>query len=272
MLSARALSIPTFTLVHGVLDEHATGYVPILADKVLCWGETQRRQLIEAGEPPEKVLVTGCPRLTRKLDVTPAQARGRLGLPADRPVVLLGTSPVSTADCLNLAEVFCAGVEKLDGVSALVRLHPSERSKPTGPSPDVIRAFVFSERRCHPGRGPCGSRIVVVSSSGLGSDALVKRRLAIVVETPGGSPGSRPRTRRAGPLSPRCHRRRTGRGGQATFVDAAARRNQGLSAEKYVAEFCAAFGKDAPRRVALAVSERLRGAAGLRMQNQSRKG
>ena len=115
VLSARQLEIPTFTLVHGVLGERAIGYVPVLADKVLCWGEMQRQQFLAEGEDPAKLLVAGCPRLTRDLAMTPSEARTKLGFPTERPVVMLGTTMVSERDRREMAELFCGAMAELDG-------------------------------------------------------------------------------------------------------------------------------------------------------------
>ncbi len=256
VLSARALKIPTFTLVHGVLGEHADGYVPVLADAVLCWGEMQRRQLIQAGEPPEKVLVAGCPRLTRELAVAPVQARGQLGLPADRPAVMLGTSPVSTADCLNLAEAYCAGMEKLDGVSALVRLHPSEKIEtyePVAKRYPGVRFLKNSDATLD--EALAAADIVVVSISGLGSDALVKRRLTVILDVPPSPHGHGIElVERAGcPLATSSESLREII--PRLLADGPERRACERAREEFIGGFCACFGDDSARRIATIVRQ-----------------
>ena len=108
ILAAKSLSIPTFTLVHGVLYEEAVGYVPLLADKAFCWGEMSRRQFIAAGEDPEKLVVAGCPRLERRLTAAPAEAKRKLGLADDRPAVMLGTMPVARRESRRWRRCFAA--------------------------------------------------------------------------------------------------------------------------------------------------------------------
>ena len=71
VLAARSLGIPTFSLQHGVMDDDATGYVPVIADRMFCWGELHRRIMTEAGQDPAKLAIGGCPRLTRELLAEP---------------------------------------------------------------------------------------------------------------------------------------------------------------------------------------------------------
>ena len=67
VLAARSLGIPTFSLQHGVMGDDAAGYVPVLADRMFCWGELHRRIMTEAGQDPAKLAIGGCPRLSREL-------------------------------------------------------------------------------------------------------------------------------------------------------------------------------------------------------------
>ena len=239
------------------VERDGWGFVPVLADRILCWGETQRRQLIEAGEPPEKVLVAGCPRLTRELAVAPAQARGRLGLPADRPAVVLGTSPVSTADCLNLAEAYCAAMEKLNGVSALVRLHPSEKIRTYGPVAKRYPGVRFLKNSdATLDEALAAADIVVVSISGLGSDALVKRRLTVILDVPPSPYGHgrelvehRPAARWRLRPSP-C-----GKSSRACWRTGRIRRGCERAREEFIGGFCACFGDNSARRIATIVRQ-----------------
>ena len=185
VLAARSLGIPTLTLVHGVLNERAVGYTPVLADRVLCWGDLQREQFIEAGERPEQVEVVGCPRLTRELDVTAAQARQRLGLRGDNRVVMLATNPCSQRACLDMTELFCTAMAGLTGASGLVRLHPSERLKDYEPVARRYPAVRFLDNRAATlDEALAAADLVAVPNSGFGSDALVKRRPVVVIDLP----------------------------------------------------------------------------------------
>ena len=52
VMVGRRLGIPTYSLVHGVLNDHAIGFVPVVADKVFCWGEIDRQKFLAAGTDP----------------------------------------------------------------------------------------------------------------------------------------------------------------------------------------------------------------------------
>jgi len=250
VLSARLLGIPTFTMVHGVLNERAIGYVPVLADKVFCWGELQRRQFLAEGEDPEKVLVAGCPRLTRDLGVTQADGRRKLGLPVDKPVVMLGTTMVGENERRNMAELFCVAVGKIQGISSIVRLHPSEQLDTYAPL-----AKRYPQVRFHRNSDSTldeslsAADIVVVPNSGLGSDALVKRRLTIVLDLQTLCLGHGleliekagcPRAANAEELAAAVDR---------LLFNEEERERHFAMANEYVGEFCAAFGRDAARRI-----------------------
>jgi hypothetical protein len=71
VLAARSLGIPAFSLQHGVMGQDAAGYVPVIADRMFCWGELHRRIMIQAGQDPARLAIGGCPRLTRELPAWP---------------------------------------------------------------------------------------------------------------------------------------------------------------------------------------------------------
>jgi GT2 family glycosyltransferase len=248
--AARRLGIPTYTMVHGVLNEHALGYVPVLADKIFCWGEIQHRQLIAESESPGKVVIAGCPRFTRELTTTPAEARAELGLPVDRPVVLFGSTMVSKQERLDMAELFCVAAEKVGDVSAVIRLHPSERLdiyESVAKHHPTVRFSNNSDATLD--EILAAADIVVVPNSGLGSDALIKRRLTIVLDVPNQRLGHGadlieqakcPRATNAAELADAVRQ---------LLFDENERRNHFTLAEHYVAQFCSAFGSDSARRI-----------------------
>jgi hypothetical protein len=250
VLAARSLGIPTFSLQHGVLDEHAVGFVPVIADHMFCWGELHRRILIEAGTDPAKLAIGGCPRLTRDLLAEPRTIRGRLRInPADR-VVMLGTSPIAPSQRRLLAAWFCEAVSQLEGVSGIVRLHPSEDIAFYA---EIARKYpqvtFLDNSRFSLDESFAASDVVVVQSSGLGSDALVKRRLAIVVNLPDVPLGHGkdlieqagcPRVASPGELAGSL---------QSLLFNRTARQRQLAAGERYVEDFCAHFGEDSACRI-----------------------
>jgi hypothetical protein len=250
VLAARTLGIPSFTLQHGVLDEAATAYAPVLADKMFCWGEMDRKKLIAVGVDPAKLLLGGCPRLTRELATTPAEGRGKLGLPPDQPLVLLGTSPVSPAEREALARLFCEAENHLKGVSFLVRLHPSEKLEDyAGVMRDYPAVRFCANRAATLDESLAAADVVVVSSSGVGGDALVKRRPVIVVGLEGTVVGHGVELVECGgcprvftPVELAVAIR------QFVFEPAVRQRHVAL-AEAFVKTFCDAFGAESAARV-----------------------
>jgi hypothetical protein len=256
VLAARSLRIPTFSLQHGVLDRDAAGYVPVIADRMFCWGEMHRRLMIAAGQDPANLAIGGCPRLTRELPADPQQVRKHLNINPSQRVAMLGASPVQPEQRRLLASWFCDAVSQLDGVSGLVRLHPSENLE-----------FYADMARNHPrirfmdnsqftlDESLAATDVVVVHNSGIGSDALVKRRLVAVVDIPdvplghgkdlieqAGCP------RAAGPEELAAALRRL-------LFDEEGRRRHFDTADRFVDDFCAYFGQDSARRIAEAVLE-----------------
>ena len=251
ILAAHALQIPTFTLMHGVTNAGALGFVPVLADRVFCWGDLDRQNLLAAGEDPAKLLIGGCPRLTRDLTVTPSQGRARVGLDDEKPVVMLGTSPIIPRDRLRLAEIFCEAASQLDDVSAAVRLHPSE-----------LLDFYADLMRRHPSvrfvtnaaatldESLAAADLVVVHNSGLGSDALVKRRLVIVVDLPGAQlEHGKDLVEHAGcPLASDASALAAAI--RQVLFDPSERQKRTVLAENYVQAFCSLFGPESTARIA----------------------
>ncbi len=254
ILAARHLGIPTVTLVHGVMNRDALGFAPVLADTVVCWGALDRAILLAAGEHPGRIVIGGCPRLTRELTATPEGGRARLGLRVDRPVAMLATSP----DLLrfDVAEAFCAAVRAVDGLTGAVRLHPSERLATYSAVSARYPEICFSESSASTlDETLAAADIVVVRSSGVGSDALVKRRPVVVVNPEAELRGHDadlvaqagcPHARTAEELASILRR---------MLSDQEFREAGEAAAERFVEQFCGAFGQESARRIAAAVME-----------------
>ena len=249
VLAARLLRIPTVTLVHGVMHEAALGYSPVLADKIVCWGEFDREKLLAAGEPPDKILIGGCPRLSRDLSATAAQGRMKLSLDPQKPVVMFATSPEGKR--LELAESFCAAVEKLDFLSGVVRLHPSEKLASYRAIIEKHPRVIFFESHVATlDESLAAADMIVVHSSGVGSDALVKRRPSVVLDfeaQPSGYSGDLveragcPHARTPDELADILRR---------ILLDEPFRRQLALAAEHFVESFCSVYGGESARLIA----------------------
>ena len=252
VLAARTLGIPSLTMVHGVIERDAFGFSPVLADHILCWGELDRATLVEAGEAPSTVIVAGCPRLRRDLPDASLGVRRRLGVERDGPVALLATSPERFR--FDLAEAFSTAIEQLPGTSGVVRLHPSE---------DLASYHALIAR--HPtvsfvdnatastDEALAACDVVVVRASGFGSDALVKRTPVVVL-----SPEQQPTGHDLDLIElagcPHAHDARELAAvlGRLT-QDPSFRAERAAAAERFVTQFCAAFGDESAEITAAAV-------------------
>jgi hypothetical protein len=254
VLAARSLQIPTTTLVHGVIERGAVGFSLALADTVVCWGKLDREKLLEAGEPAEKIVIGGCPRLSRELGVTKAQGCAKLGVEADKPLVLFATSPGYRH--LEVAELFCVGAEALDSTLAMVRLHPSEKPQTYSTIARRHPGVIFSSAsQATLDESLAAADVVVACNSGVGSDALLKRRPVVVLNpeaTPSGNDhdlvelAGCPHARTSGELATAVQR---------MLNDHSYRAQNFESSELYVSDFCEAFGLDSARRIASVVRE-----------------
>jgi len=256
ILAARHRSIPTATMMHGVIYSSYC-YTPLLSGVALCWGREQVEQMIEQGVEPERLLITGCQRLTRTSRVVGAEIRARLALPLNLPIVMLATGPMAREEWWKLVFAFGEAFHNHTGVSGVVRLHASERL-------DDYRA----EKLQYPGirflenhqwtveEAMAACDVVVIHNSGLGNDALVFGRLVVLLDVLA-SPLSNGRTLAAKAGSPVA---RTAAELRQTvdriYADADYRQELHRRAEEYVQRFCAAFGQVAAHNVAVEVMRR----------------
>ncbi len=252
VLAARKLGIPSLTLVHGVIERDAFGFSPVLADHILCWGELDRAKLLDAGEASSRVTVAGCPRLSRDLPSPSPEGRRRLGVDHDGPVAMLATAPESIR--FELAEAFCRAIEQLPGMSGVVRLHPSEdlASYQTMIARHPTVSFV-ENRRASVDEALAAADIVVVRASGFGSDALVKRKPVVVL-----SPDQKPTGHDLDLIElagcPHAHDSDELAAVLGRMArDPAFRAEREIAAERFVTQFCAAFGNESADITAAAV-------------------
>jgi hypothetical protein len=251
VLSAQVSGLPTFALMHGTFGAQCAGYYPLLAETFFSWGALQRDMLSAAGAEAGSVIVAGCPRLTRELPLPRRAARLQLGLEPDKPVVMLATGPYRTDLRLALAETYCRAIQAVKGCTGVVRLHSSEKlehySEIASRFPEI--RFMLNEDSTVE-EALAATDVVVVHSSGLGSDALVKGRLTVVldaIDLPLGhgqeliDDAGCPRATSAENLTEILSRLLRGEEERDRLRQAA---------EQYVKRFCAYFGEDSAQRIA----------------------
>jgi hypothetical protein len=257
VLAAKSRGIPTMTMIHGVIN-HACGYTPLLADLAFCWGEAHRDQMIDLGTDPERLSIVGCPRLSRTLSVAPQVARAKVGLPPEKPLVLLATNPILPENKKKLARVFCEGLKGRNELSAAVRLHPSEKLDEYAAEAMAFPMVKFLANDTWTiEEALAAADVVVCHDSGVGNDALVKGKPAVVLDVLTAPLGNGkdlvenagcPRARSARELSEVVN---------GIISNPILRRRLKSYAERYVHKFCVAFGDDAASNIANEVLRKL---------------
>jgi hypothetical protein len=258
VLAARAESIPTYTLVHGTPGDRGRGFVPILADLAMCWGQIDRDIFLEAGAPPEQLVLAGCPRLRRECDIDTAISRHAEesgGLRCGN--TLLALSAHGRPQWRHVVSVFDAALQSVGSGGGIVRLHPSDG----GEVFDYIRAHHPRLAVRHAVQDSLDgllaqSDLVVTDGSGVGGDALVKRRLVIVLPGEESLAGHArvlveeagcPLVKSADELVSVMRRVKGDSTYRTELIDAR---------ERFVARFCVAFGEESAHRIAGIVMDR----------------
>lgn len=258
ILAARQHGIPTVAMMHGVIYP-PYGYTPLLSDVVLCWGEQQREQMIALGTEPERLLVTGCQRLSRVNRADRMEVRARLGLPLDNRVIMLASAPMLREEWHKLVFTFGDALEALPGVTGVVRLHASEKLENYRTEIARYPGIRFlGNHQWTVDEAMAACDVVVAHNSGLGNDALVMGRPVVLLDVLA-SPLSNgkaladkagcPIARSASELRLVVNR---------ILEDRIYREVLKNRAEEYVTWFCAAFGRDAAHNVTVELTKRLK--------------
>lgn len=257
--SLRALGVPTHTVVHGAVGRQSMmDFTPLNADRVLVWGEVQRRLFVDAGVAPSRIVVVGCQRLRMAHETElhggeRAALLRRFGLQASGPVVVVGFTVLDANRRLAWA---CAVREMHDALPEAVllcRLHPSEKPASyahllvQGPRLAVIGGDALALEATL-----ALADAVVVDSSTLGFDAVVHRRVVAVFDpypTPKAQ-GVMPEVVAAGAALYARSPAELAQALRSVWGDAAAGAALRVRGDMFVRKYVAAFGDEAAQRVA----------------------
>lgn len=172
---AKQNGIKTITFQHGLICRDVTGYLPICSDYFACWGQEEKKALIEQGAPADKLKVTGNPLLEKALP-------GNLSIkPISDPIkVLIATQGVQSTvgwyHGLIPTERLILALKEL-GVKPnkyvfTIRLHPNENL-----SQQAQQLARSSNIKISAGRMLCEdieeSDVVAVQYSTVGAEALI---------------------------------------------------------------------------------------------------
>lgn len=184
ILAAKGKRIPTITMIHGALEPYpAYGFAPLLADIACCWGERHKTQMMEYGISAERLIITGCQRLSRTLEAESVYSRELLNLPSNKPFILLATNPISPKDKKHIASIYCSAVSEIENITAIVRLHPAEILEEYQELMDRFpKVKFFLNSACAQDESLAAADIVVNQESGFGNDALIKGKFVIIMD------------------------------------------------------------------------------------------
>jgi len=133
VLVARSQGVPSLHLQHGIMAEWML-WRKLHADHIAVWGEADRRRLILAGVPSERITVTGNPhfdRLTQRISPETVRALlASLGLQADRPIILVTTQHDSLEASRRQLSAVIQAATAFPEHQIVVKLHPAERFEP----------------------------------------------------------------------------------------------------------------------------------------------
>jgi hypothetical protein len=187
ILAAVQRGIPTATLVHGTINP-PYGYTPVLADRIFAWGEIQRRQLLSMGTNLDKIRLVGFSRIERPDQQDAAALKQSVGLPADKPVIMLATNPIEPKARNRMITTFCDGFAGRDDLSVIVRTHPAEGLNAWEPYRDrypAVRVFERGEQSVEDALAM--TDVFVCNNTGMSMDALMHRVPVVLMDVPGSS-------------------------------------------------------------------------------------
>jgi hypothetical protein len=166
VLTARKNGIKTITLVHGIIGDDFT---PLLADRIFCFGEIQRVQLMERNVPAERIKITGTSIIPEFKEFKSRRNNN------NRPtiIVCLGVQPLKKIYLDYKLKTVIEAASHLSQVELIIKLHPSQRKEDfihlqgissrvnVLSSSDIDNADLFSK-----------IDLLIINFSGLGVEAM----------------------------------------------------------------------------------------------------
>ena len=180
VLAANSLNIPTYTMMHGAVNSRF-GYLPLIANHLLCWGQRQKRLLENHGALDGQIVVTGAPQLSSKLKGNQEELKQKLGY-SNQQVFVLGTNPSTPNLREALVQMFCVSISANKAFKGIIRLHPSESK---AQYQNLIQAFpeiIFDDGSLlNFDESLAVADAVCVYNSAFGLDAMLKSKPLLVL-------------------------------------------------------------------------------------------
>jgi len=144
-LVANQLGIPSLVVQHGATIGDF-GYVPLYATRFAAWGEISKQWLIAKGVSPERIVITGSPRLdhladNKKFVLTREDFCSRFSLSPSGFWVLWAMDPITKQENTTILKVLLDVVSRIEWCYLIIRPHPGS------PQIDWISRLVNSQKR-----------------------------------------------------------------------------------------------------------------------------
>lgn len=184
-LLARRRGVETLVIQHGAtIGRHA--YVPVYADRMAVWGTISRQWFMENRVAPDRLVVTGQPRLDRLVNYRKTEAPGKADKCQRFRVVLATNDLLGNRNDL-LMKTVCQGVRPLsEELDLVMKLHPGERNH--GQYTRFARRFNLNWTIVSKGdlyELLVSADTVITAQSTVGIEALAMGLPLIIVEVPG---------------------------------------------------------------------------------------
>jgi hypothetical protein len=144
-LVANQLGIPSLVVQHGAtLDDF--GYVPLYATRFAAWGEISKQWLIAKGVSPERIVITGSPRLdhladNKKFVITREDFCSQFSLSPSGFWVLWAMDPITKQENTTILRVLLDVINRNEWCYLIIRPHPGS------PQIEWISRLVNSQKR-----------------------------------------------------------------------------------------------------------------------------
>lgn len=132
---ARHYDVRSFVECHGALG-HKIGFLPLTADHIFVWGETQKEKMIRWGCPEKQILISGCSRYgpyqKMKLKEAKKKVVKKLGLDPAKKIILFaftpmkGINPFSIEKTKGIIDEALNVVEHFPKFQFIIKVHPGD--------------------------------------------------------------------------------------------------------------------------------------------------
>ena len=235
-------------MMHGAVN-FRFGYLPLLADYLLCWGYRQKKMLGFLGGPSERMLISGAPQLSNKLIGDEEPLRSRISLKPNQKLVVLGTNPLTVELRTDLVQLFGSALEGQHLVQGLIRLHPSESKMEYQTQIEDYPHLIFDDGSLFTFEESLSvADMVCVYNSAYGLDAIIKGKPLCVLNISEAflgqgkdfiDYGSFPEMKSIRDFEVFLER---------WLNDSALQEEVRILSTNYAKEYCASFGEDAAKR------------------------